>query len=75
VFVTYFMEPPIENYTDLLRNNKELFVEFRKRLIKKGVYMFPLNLKRNHISAAHTKEDIEVTLAKSAEALKEATAG
>jgi glutamate-1-semialdehyde 2,1-aminomutase len=72
VFVTYFMDSPIENYTDLLRNNKELFVEFRKQMIKRGIYMLPVNLKRNHISAAHTVEDIETTLEKSAESLKDA---
>jgi len=64
VFVTYFMEPPIESYTDLLRNDKEMFVNYRRRLIEDGIFMLPMNLKRNHISAAHSKEEIEMTLDK-----------
>jgi glutamate-1-semialdehyde 2,1-aminomutase len=71
VFVTYFMEPPVKNYTDLLRNDARLFVEYRKRMIEKGIFMLPLNLKRNHISAAHTEEEIKFTLDKSREVLKE----
>ncbi|MEM3908312.1 MAG: aminotransferase class III-fold pyridoxal phosphate-dependent enzyme, partial [Nitrososphaerota archaeon] len=71
VFVTYFMEPPVENYTDLLRNDAKLFVEYRKKMIERGIFMLPLNLKRNHISAAHTEEDVKITLEKSREALVE----
>lgn len=71
VFVTYFMDPPVENYTDLLRNDKGLFVSFRKKMIDKGIYMFPVNLKRNHVSAAHTEDDIRLTLEKAKEALTE----
>jgi glutamate-1-semialdehyde 2,1-aminomutase len=72
VFVTYFMKPPIENYTDLLRNNKSLFIEYRKQMIKRGIYMLPVNLKRNHISAAHSKEDVEITLRQSRDSLEAA---
>jgi len=72
VFVTYFMDPPVENYDDLLRNDKELFVEFRKQMISRGIYMLPVNLKRNHVSAAHTREDVEITLEKATESLKAA---
>ncbi len=71
VFVTYFMEPPVNNYTDLLRNDAKLFVEYRKKMIEKGIFMLPLNLKRNHISAAHTEEEIKLTLEKSREVFEE----
>jgi len=70
VFVTYFMEPPAENYTDLLRNNKDLFVTYRKVMMEHGVFMTPLNLKRNSISAAHTEEDVKKTLDASQKALE-----
>ena len=71
VFVTYFLKPPVENYTDLLRNDKITFVSFRKKMIERGVFMLPMNLKRNHISAAHTTEDIEKTLNVAKQALGE----
>jgi glutamate-1-semialdehyde 2,1-aminomutase len=62
VFVTYFMTPPILEYKDLLRNDATRFVAFRKEMIAQGVYMLPVNLKRNHISLAHTEADIDETL-------------
>jgi len=62
VFVTYFMTPPIDSYDDLLRNDAARFVRFRREMIERGVYMMPVNLKRNHVSLAHTVEDIDTTL-------------
>ncbi len=62
VFVSYFMSGPVVNYTDLLRNDVAMFVEHRRKLIEQGVYELPVNLKRNHISLAHTAEDIDQTL-------------
>lgn len=62
IFVTYFMTGPVNSYDDLLRNDVARFVGFRRGLIERGVYMLPVNLKRNHISLAHTDEDIDATL-------------
>ncbi|GCE16084.1 aspartate aminotransferase family protein [Tengunoibacter tsumagoiensis] len=62
IFVTYFMEPPVETYTDLLRNDATKFVNYRRQLIERGIYKLPVNLKRNHISLAHTTADIDQTL-------------
>ena len=33
VFVTYFLEGPVESYEDLLRNDVELFVGYRRALL------------------------------------------
>lgn len=62
VFLTYFMSGPINNYSDLLRNDVEKFVAYRRRMIERGIYKLPVNLKRNHISLAHTQADIDQTL-------------
>jgi glutamate-1-semialdehyde 2,1-aminomutase len=62
VFLTYFMEGPIESYADLSRNNAELFVRYRQELLKRGIFKLPMNLKRNHISLTHTEADIDFTL-------------
>ncbi len=71
VFVTYFMELPVENYEDLLRNDASTFTTYRRRMIDRGIFMLPLNLKRNHISASHTKEDVEKTLENARQVLGE----
>ena len=62
VFVTFFMSGPIHSYEDLLRNDVPAFVRFRREMIARGVYMLPVNLKRNHVGLAHTDDDIDTTL-------------
>jgi glutamate-1-semialdehyde 2,1-aminomutase len=62
VFVLYFMEPPVETYTDLLRNDNAMDLKFRHSMIERGCFCLPLPLKRNHISAAHSDDDLGRTL-------------
>jgi glutamate-1-semialdehyde 2,1-aminomutase len=70
VFVTYFMKPPLNDYSDLLRNDEKMFVNYRKEMIKRGVFMLPRNLKRNSVCASHTDEDIDITIQAADESLK-----
>jgi glutamate-1-semialdehyde 2,1-aminomutase len=62
VFVPYFMEGPIARYDDLLRNDTAMDVAFRQGMCDREIFMLPTALKRNHVSAAHTVEDIDRTL-------------
>ncbi len=59
VFVTYFLEGPVESYDDLLRNDIDFFVGYRRELMAEGIFELPLNLKRSHFSYAHTDEDVD----------------
>lgn len=59
VFLAYFLEGPVERYDDLLRNDVDLFVGYRRELMKDGIFELPLNLKRSHVSYAHTDEDVD----------------
>ncbi len=74
VFVLYFLEGPIESYADLLRNDVERFLTYRRKLIERGIFELPLNLKRNHISFSHTEAQIEHTLQVAEDVLKEIAA-
>lgn len=71
VFVPYFMSGEITRYADLLRNNTEADTMFRGEMVKRGIFMLPLAMKRNHISAAHTDADIDRTLHVAEDVLKE----
>ena len=71
VFLTYFMDGPVENYSDLLRNDATRFVDYRRRLIERGIFKMPVNLKRNHVSYAHTDAHVDRTLEACEEVLKE----
>ena len=62
VFVTYFMNPPVRTYGDLVRNDAAMYQAFHAGMLDRGFFMLPLNLKRNHLMAAHTAEDVARTL-------------
>ena len=74
VWTTYFMDREPLNYTDLMDNDAAFYVEYRKRLIERGILKMPMNLKRNHISYSHTAEDVDYTLQQVEDILKEMTA-
>jgi glutamate-1-semialdehyde 2,1-aminomutase len=59
VFVTYFLEGPVESYDDLLANDVELFTGYRRELMSHGIFELPLNLKRSHFSYAHRDDDVD----------------
>ena len=59
VFLIYFLEGPIRNYTDLTRNDAERFLAYRRRMLERGIFELPLNLKRNHLSFSHTDQQVD----------------
>jgi glutamate-1-semialdehyde 2,1-aminomutase len=70
VVVPYFLDPPIENYTDLLRNDTAMDLRFRREMVNRGIFMLPVAMKRNHLTASHTKEDVARTLNAAEDVLK-----
>jgi glutamate-1-semialdehyde 2,1-aminomutase len=62
VFVPYFFTGPVESYTDLLKNDTQADIWFRRTMCEHGIFMLPTAIKRNHVSAAHTQADIDRTL-------------
>jgi glutamate-1-semialdehyde 2,1-aminomutase len=74
VFLTYFMEGPIVEYRDLLRNDVERFVDVRCAEMSHGVFELPLNLKRSCVSYAHTASDVDRLLEATAHATQRVSA-
>lgn len=70
VFTPYFMTGAIDRYEDLLANDGARDVAFRAGMVERGIFMLPVPLKRNHISAAHTEADIDRTLETAEEVLR-----
>lgn len=62
VFVPYFFTGPVETFTDLLKNDTQADIWFRRTMCENGIFMLPTAIKRNHVSAAHTAADIDRTL-------------
>ena len=74
VWVCYFTDREVRNYDDALTNDAELYVAFHRGLTDRGFLTVPINLKRNHISAAHTDDDIARTLQAAEDTLSELAA-
>jgi len=74
VWVCYFTDRIVRNYDDALTSDAELYVGLHRGLIDRGFLTVPLNLKRNHITAAHTDEDIARTLQAAEDTLTELAA-
>jgi glutamate-1-semialdehyde 2,1-aminomutase len=72
VFLLYFMSGPIRSFEDVLRNDAALFVDYRREMIRRGIFELPTNLKRSHVSFSHTDEDVERTLEAARESLRAA---
>ena len=63
-FCLYFMDHEPRDYHDIAQNHDfALDKEYRRRLIERGIFHFPLPIKQGSISFAHTRQDIERTLA------------
>jgi len=71
VFVCYFIDRPVMSFDDALHNDADLYVKFHRKMIDKGFLMMPMNLKRNHLMAAHTVDDIELALQAADEVVRE----
>jgi glutamate-1-semialdehyde 2,1-aminomutase len=71
VFALYFTKAPVLGYRDLMRNNDTAYVAFHRGMTERGFLMLPMSLKRNHVSGAHTSEEIDRTLEAARDVLKE----
>jgi glutamate-1-semialdehyde 2,1-aminomutase len=71
-FCAYFMDYPPSDWHDIAENHDFDFDRrYRRALIERGIYHFPLPTKQGSISAAHTQEDIRWTLEATEAVLRE----
>ncbi|MFI0425048.1 aspartate aminotransferase family protein [Spongiactinospora sp. 9N601] len=62
VFAVYFTPGPVRGYRELLANDDDAYRAFHRRMTDAGFLMLPMSLKRNHVSGAHTDDDVDRTL-------------
>ena len=65
IFVPYFRDPalgPPMDYGDVVRCDLERDRAFRLAMVQRGFMLYPLPGRRNCLMAAHTREDIDLTL-------------
>ena len=63
MFGLYFRASPPTSYAEVMECNKEAFNHFFHAMLSKGIYFAPSAFEAGFVSAAHTAEDINKTLA------------
>ena len=70
----YFSTKQPDDWWDNLEcHNTEFDIRYRRALIQRGIYHFPMPVKQGSISFAHSEADIEQTLEATDDALGELT--
>jgi hypothetical protein len=64
-----FTDTEIQDYRDTWRGNSQDFEKFRRGMLESGVFLVPQFNKRCHLSAAHTRDDIDHLTEKTKEIL------
>jgi glutamate-1-semialdehyde 2,1-aminomutase len=66
----FFTRGPVRNFADAAGQDRERFVRFHRGLLERGVYWPASQYEAAFISAAHTDDDIDRTIAAATEALR-----
>ena len=67
MFCAYFTDRPVHNLSDALRSDRARFARFFHGMLAQGIYLAPSQFEAGFLSAAHTPEDIERTVAAAAQ--------
>jgi glutamate-1-semialdehyde 2,1-aminomutase len=73
VLQVFFTDQPIRTWRDCLRADSKRAVRFGYELIRRQVYCAPGG--KMYVSLAHSDADIEITLTRAGDALREACRG
>jgi glutamate-1-semialdehyde 2,1-aminomutase len=71
----FFTEAPVRNYTDAKRSDTKRYARFFREMLDRGIFLAPSQFEAAFVSAAHTAEDIDRTLAAARESLQTIAAG
>lgn len=63
MFGVYFSATPPASYDEVMHSDKEAFNRFFHAMLQQGVYLAPSAFEAGFVSAAHTDEDIALTVA------------
>ena len=75
MFGIYFTGMDVANFEDAKTSNLDLFSAYYRRMLEEGVYLAPSQFEAGFVSAAHTDEDIDATIAAATKVLAELARG
>ena len=71
MFCAYFTERPVHNLADAMHSDRARFAKYFHRMLAQGIYQAPSQFEAGFLSAAHTPEDVDKTVAAAAAAMKD----
>jgi glutamate-1-semialdehyde 2,1-aminomutase len=66
----FFTPEPVRNYTDAKRSDTKKYARFFREMLDRGIFLAPSQFEAVFVSAAHTPQDIDRTLAAAHESLQ-----
>jgi glutamate-1-semialdehyde 2,1-aminomutase len=66
----FFTPDPVRNYTDAKRSDTNRYGRFFREMLDRGIFLAPSQFEAAFVSAAHTSQDIDRTLAAAHESLQ-----
>ena len=70
----FFTNAPVRNYADAKRSDTKRYARFFREMLDRGIFLAPSQFEAAFVSAAHTSEDIDRTLAAARESLQSVAA-
>jgi len=66
----YFADSPVHNLGDAMSSDREMFKKYFHGMLEEGIYMAPSAFEAGFISASHTDDDIDRTIAAAGKVLR-----
>ncbi len=66
----FFTPQPVRNYSDAKRSDTKRYARFFREMLDRGIFLAPSQFEAAFVSAAHTAQDIDRTLAAAHESLQ-----
>ena len=63
MFCTYFQEGPVHNFDDALNSDTKAFGRYFRSMLDQGINLAPAQFEAGFMSIAHSKEDLDKTIA------------
>ena len=70
MFCGYFTDKPVHNLADAMHSDRERFKKYFHAMLDQGVYLAPSQFEAGFMSAAHTDQDVEKTVAAASQAFR-----
>lgn len=64
VLTLFFTEGPVTDFDSAMKSDTDMYGRYYREMLAEGIYLAPAQFEGMFISAAHTPEDLEITLKK-----------